>query len=140
MGANTSTTGSSTGVARLAPLGPAGIATKPRDLGSDEPPSVNSKSQSYTATFNWELSDAFSITNVADYRDFKTMASHSATATDQRGPNEGGNGISILPPFSVSGNPPSWRADGPVHENAGKLSGRSAERQSSRRAFSPDSA
>lgn len=61
------------GVARLAPLGPAGIATKPRDLGSDEPPSVNSKSQSYTATFNWELSDAFSITNVANYRDFKTQ-------------------------------------------------------------------
>lgn len=61
------------GVARLAPLGPAGIAPKPRDLGSDEPPSVNSKSQSYTATFNWELSDAFSITNVANYRDFKTQ-------------------------------------------------------------------
>jgi len=61
------------GVARLSVLGPAGIATDPRDMGSDEPPSVNTKSQSYTATFNWELSDAFSITNIANYRDFKTQ-------------------------------------------------------------------
>jgi iron complex outermembrane receptor protein len=61
------------GVARLAPLGPAGIATNPRDLGSDEPPSVNSKSQSYTATFNWELNDSFSISNIANYRHFQTQ-------------------------------------------------------------------
>ncbi|GLT01060.1 TonB-dependent receptor [Sphingobium jiangsuense] len=61
------------GVARLATLGPAGIATKPRDLGSDEPPSVDTRSQSYTATLNWELSDAFSVTNIANYRRFKTQ-------------------------------------------------------------------
>lgn len=61
------------GIARLQPLAPAGIATDPRDLGSDEPPSVNTKSQSYTATFNWELNDSFSISNVANYRNFKTQ-------------------------------------------------------------------
>ncbi|MPT47167.1 MAG: TonB-dependent receptor [Sphingobium sp.] len=61
------------GVARLQPLAPAGIAKDPRDLGSDEPPSVDTKSQSYTATLNWELSDNFSISNIANYRDFKTQ-------------------------------------------------------------------
>ncbi|MFV0645880.1 MAG: TonB-dependent receptor [Sphingomonadaceae bacterium] len=61
------------GIARLAPLGPAGIATNPRDLGSDEPPSVSTKSLAYTATLNWELSDSFSVTNIANYRDFKTQ-------------------------------------------------------------------
>ncbi|MGE4432220.1 MAG: TonB-dependent receptor [Sphingobium sp.] len=61
------------GVDRLAILGPSGIASGPRDLGSDEPPSVDTKSQSYTATFNWELNDSFSISNIANYRYFKTQ-------------------------------------------------------------------
>lgn len=61
------------GVDRLAILGPSGIASRPRDLGSDEPPSVDTKSQSYTATFNWELNDSFSVSNIANYRHFKTQ-------------------------------------------------------------------
>jgi len=61
------------GVPRLAPTGTGGFATRPRDLASDEPPSVDTKSYSVTGTLNIELSDAFSIGNITNYRDFKTQ-------------------------------------------------------------------
>jgi len=61
------------GVPRLAPTGTGGFASKPRDLGSDEPPSVDTKSYSVTGTLNIELSDALSIGNITNYRDFKTQ-------------------------------------------------------------------
>ena len=60
------------GVARLAPLGIGGIAVNPRDLGSDVPPSVKTDSYSFTGTLKVYLNDTFTLTNIANYRDFKT--------------------------------------------------------------------
>ena len=61
------------GVARLPQLGVGGYATNPRDLGSDEPPSVNTKTYSFTGTLNIGLSDNLSFTNIANYRKFDTQ-------------------------------------------------------------------
>ncbi len=60
------------GVARLVPLGVGGFATNPRDLSSDEPPSVNTKSTAFTGTFNLPLGDHLTFTNIANYRKFDT--------------------------------------------------------------------
>ena len=61
------------GVTRLPQLGVGGYATNPRDLGSDEPPSVNTKTYSFTGTLNLGLSDTLSFTNIANYRKFDTQ-------------------------------------------------------------------
>ncbi len=61
------------GVARLPELGVGGYATNPRDLGSDEPPSVNTETYSFTGTLNIGLSDNLSFTNIANYRKFDTQ-------------------------------------------------------------------
>ncbi len=61
------------GVARLAPLGVGGFAIKPRDLASDEPPSVNTKTYAFNSIFNIALSDHLTFTNVANYRKFDTQ-------------------------------------------------------------------
>jgi iron complex outermembrane recepter protein len=60
------------GVARLAPLGVGGFAANPRDLGSDIPPSVKTDSYSFTGTLKLDVTDHVTLTNVANYRDFKT--------------------------------------------------------------------
>ncbi len=61
------------GVARLAPLGTGGFATNPRDLSSDEPPSVNTKTYAFTGTLNIALSDNLTFTNIANFRQFDTQ-------------------------------------------------------------------
>jgi iron complex outermembrane recepter protein len=60
------------GVARLAPIGVGGFAANPRDLGSDVPPSVKTKSYAFTGTLKLAVSDSVTVTNIANYRDFKT--------------------------------------------------------------------
>lgn len=60
------------GVARLASLGAGGYATKPRDLASESQPGTDTKSYAFTGTFRAQLSDALSITNIANYRNFKS--------------------------------------------------------------------
>jgi iron complex outermembrane recepter protein len=61
------------GVARLVPLGVGGFATNPRDLASDEPPSVNTKTYAFTGTLNIALSDNLSFSNIANFRQFNTQ-------------------------------------------------------------------
>ncbi|MFM9851189.1 MAG: TonB-dependent receptor [Sphingomonadaceae bacterium] len=60
------------GVARLAPIGIGGFATNPRDLASDVPPSVRTNSYSFTGTFKVDVSEHLTLTNIANYRDFRT--------------------------------------------------------------------
>jgi len=60
------------GVARLAPLGTGGFATNPRDLSSDEPPSVNTETYAFTGTLNIALTDNLTFTNLANFRQFDT--------------------------------------------------------------------
>tara|TARA_A100001391_G_scaffold48774_7_gene29125 strand:+ start:26386 stop:28839 length:2454 start_codon:yes stop_codon:yes gene_type:complete len=61
------------GVARLAPIGEGGFATNPRDLASDEPPSVDTETYSLTATLGVDLSDNLRLTNLTNYRKFDSQ-------------------------------------------------------------------
>ena len=61
------------GVARLQPLGTGGFATKPRDLASDEPPSVDTESYAFTSTLNIPLGDNLTFSNISNYRKFDTQ-------------------------------------------------------------------
>ena len=60
------------GVARLAPLGVGGYAVKPRDLATESQPGTNTRTYSFTGTLRVEVSDALSLTNIANYRRFKS--------------------------------------------------------------------
>ncbi|MGV3554356.1 MAG: TonB-dependent receptor [Croceibacterium sp.] len=60
------------GVARLAPLGIGGYATDPRDLASETDVGTDTETYSLTGTFRTELSDALTLTNIANYRDFES--------------------------------------------------------------------
>lgn len=60
------------GVARLAPLGVGGYATNPRDLASETDPGTDTKTYAFTGTFRTDLSDSLTLTNIANYRNFKT--------------------------------------------------------------------
>jgi iron complex outermembrane receptor protein len=60
------------GVPRLAPLGVGGYATDPRDLASEVDVGTMTDSYSLTGTFRTELSDALTLTNIANYRDFES--------------------------------------------------------------------
>ncbi|MEH3106298.1 MAG: TonB-dependent receptor [Sphingomonas fennica] len=60
------------GVARLAPLGVGGYAVRPRDLATESQPGTDTKSYAGTATFRHELTDALSLTNIFNYRRFKS--------------------------------------------------------------------
>ncbi|MEN7536332.1 TonB-dependent receptor [Aurantiacibacter flavus] len=61
------------GVARLAPIGAGGFATDPRDLSSDEPPSVDTETYSFTANLGIDLNENLRLTNLANYRKFDTQ-------------------------------------------------------------------
>jgi iron complex outermembrane recepter protein len=61
------------GVARLTPLGVGGFATNPRDLASDEPPSVNTRTYAFTGTLNLAITDHLTFTNIANFRQFNTQ-------------------------------------------------------------------
>jgi iron complex outermembrane receptor protein len=60
------------GVPRLASLGVGGYASRPRDLASEVDVGTDTKSYSFTGIFTTELSDALAVTNIANYRNFKT--------------------------------------------------------------------
>jgi iron complex outermembrane receptor protein len=60
------------GVPRLASLGVGGYASRPRDLASEVDVGTDTKSYAFTGIFTTELSDALAVTNIANYRNFKT--------------------------------------------------------------------
>jgi iron complex outermembrane receptor protein len=60
------------GVARLAPLGVGGYATDPRDLASETDPGTDTETYAFTGTFRTDLSDSLTLTNIANYRNFKS--------------------------------------------------------------------
>ncbi len=60
------------GVARLAPLGVGGYATNPRDLATESSPGTESETYAFTGTLNVPLNDNLTISNIANYRSFKS--------------------------------------------------------------------
>jgi iron complex outermembrane receptor protein len=60
------------GVARLAPLGVGGYAAKPRDLASEVDGGTNTRTYSFTGIFRTELTDDLTLTDIANYRRFKS--------------------------------------------------------------------
>ncbi|MCW2338471.1 iron complex outermembrane receptor protein [Sphingobium sp. B2D3A] len=60
------------GVARLAPLGVGGYATNPRDLATESSPGTETETYAFTGTLNVPLNDALTLTNIANYRSFKS--------------------------------------------------------------------
>jgi iron complex outermembrane receptor protein len=59
-------------VPRLAPLGVGGYAAKPRDLASEAETGTNTRTYSFTGTFHSEISEALTLTDIANYRRFKS--------------------------------------------------------------------
>jgi iron complex outermembrane receptor protein len=60
------------GVARLAPLGVGGYATNPRDLATEAQVGTDTESYAFNGTLKIDLTDTLAITNIANYRRFKT--------------------------------------------------------------------
>jgi iron complex outermembrane receptor protein len=60
------------GVARLAPLGVGGYATNPRDLATESSPGTESETYAFTGTLNVPLNDTLTLSNIANYRSFKS--------------------------------------------------------------------
>ncbi|MBN8829872.1 MAG: TonB-dependent receptor [Sphingomonadales bacterium] len=60
------------GVARLAPLGVGGYATNPRDLATESSPGTETETYAFTGTLNVPLNDSLTISNIANYRSFKS--------------------------------------------------------------------
>ncbi|MBN8820276.1 MAG: TonB-dependent receptor [Sphingomonas sp.] len=60
------------GVARLAPLGVGGYATNPRDLATESSPGTETETYAFTGTLTVPLNDALTVTNIANYRSFKS--------------------------------------------------------------------
>ncbi|MEP7247898.1 MAG: TonB-dependent receptor [Gammaproteobacteria bacterium] len=62
--------------ARLAPLGLGGFPRKTRDFASEIDPTNDIETGSITGTLTWELSDAFTLVNLANYRDLSSTFIH----------------------------------------------------------------
>ncbi len=60
------------GVARLAPLGIGGYATAPRDLATESQPGTDTETYSFTGTLHAKLTDTLGITNITNYRRFRS--------------------------------------------------------------------
>jgi iron complex outermembrane recepter protein len=60
------------GIPALAATGIGGYAVNPRDLASEDDPHTSTDTWAVTSTLNWHVSDAFTVTNISNYRDFKT--------------------------------------------------------------------
>ena len=60
------------GVARLAPLGVGGYASAPRDLATESQPGTDTETYSITGTLHAQLSDSLSLTNITNYRRFRS--------------------------------------------------------------------
>ncbi|MGE5723025.1 MAG: TonB-dependent receptor [Sphingomonadales bacterium] len=64
--------GSFPGVPRLASLGVGGYAVHKRDLATESEPGTDTKTHAFTATFKAKPTSQLTITNIANYRKFKT--------------------------------------------------------------------
>ncbi len=51
--------------------GVGGFAAAKRDLGSENDPASETETFSITGTFNWQLNDNFTITNITNFREFE---------------------------------------------------------------------
>ncbi|MBO9580605.1 MAG: TonB-dependent receptor [Sphingobium sp.] len=60
------------GVARLAPLGVGGYAANPRDLATESTPGTETETYAFTSTLNVPLNDHLTVTDIANYRSFKS--------------------------------------------------------------------
>lgn len=60
------------GVARLASLGAGGYATNPRDVATESDPGTDTKTYAFTGTLHVPLNDQVTITDIANYRNFKS--------------------------------------------------------------------
>lgn len=60
------------GVARLSSLGAGGYATNPRDLATESSPGTKTETYSFTGTLHSKLTDTLSITNITNYRRFRS--------------------------------------------------------------------
>src|SRR6185437_2103209 len=60
------------GIPALSATGIGGYAVNPRDLASEYDPHTSTDTWAITSTLNWHVSDAFTVTNISNYRDFKT--------------------------------------------------------------------
>lgn len=60
------------GVPRLAPLGVGGYAAKPRDLATESQVGTDTKTYSLTSTLRADLTDTLSVTNITNYRRFRS--------------------------------------------------------------------
>jgi len=60
------------GVARLASLGKGGYAVNPRDLATESDPGTETETYAFTGTLNVRLNDNLTLTNVTNYRSFKS--------------------------------------------------------------------
>ena len=60
------------GVARLAPLGVGGYAVRPRDLATESQPGTDTETYAFTGTLHVKLSDTLTLTDIANYRRFKS--------------------------------------------------------------------
>lgn len=66
----------SPGGSLLIPSGLGGYAQKPRDYAADFDLFTKARTWALTSTMNWDISDAFSLTNITNYRDFKKVYSY----------------------------------------------------------------
>jgi len=60
------------GVPRLAPLGVGGYASDPRDLATESDPGTETETYAFTGTLTVPLNDNLTITDIANYRSFKS--------------------------------------------------------------------
>lgn len=74
------------GVARLAPLGVGGYATDPRDLASETQPGTKTKTYAVTGTLRAQLTDALTLTNITNFRDFRTSLFQDLDLSAIQGP------------------------------------------------------
>jgi iron complex outermembrane receptor protein len=74
------------GVPRLAPLGEGGYATNPRDLASEVQPGTQTKTWALTGTLRAQLTDTLSLTNITNFRDFRTSLFQDLDLSAIQGP------------------------------------------------------
>lgn len=76
-------------VARLAPLGVGGYAEDPRDLASEIQPGTNTKTWAVTGTLRAQLTDSLALTNITNFRDFRTSLFQDLDLSAIAGPGTG---------------------------------------------------
>src|SRR5690606_10119389 len=74
------------GVARLAALGAGGWAADPRDLATESQPGTQTKTYAVTGTLRAQLSDTLSLTNITNFRDFRTSLFQDLDLSATAGP------------------------------------------------------